>query len=74
MFVNSVIVSDDGEYVCEFSRGDKHNNHGNYHLDINYQPWNHGYFDVSCLQRYPIPYKAVDKWVPKHPQILDICI
>ncbi len=30
-------------------------NHGNQHLDITYQPWNHGYFVVACLQRYPLP-------------------
>ena len=30
-------------------------NHGNQHLDITYQPCNHGYFVVACLQRYPLP-------------------
>ena len=30
-------------------------NHGNQHMDITHQPWNHGYFVVACLQRYPLP-------------------
>ena len=30
-------------------------NHGNQYLDITYQPYNHGYFVVACLQRYPLP-------------------
>ena len=25
-------------------------NHGNQHLDITYQPHNHGYFVTACLQ------------------------
>ena len=30
-------------------------NHGNQHLDVTYQPCNHGYFVVACLQRYSLP-------------------
>ena len=29
-------------------------NHGNQHMDITHQPWNHEYFVVACLQRYPL--------------------
>ena len=45
-------------YIKLLTRVNWPSNHGNQHLEITYQPWNRGYFVLSCLQMHPPPYQS----------------